>query len=90
MPARKDHGASIGDDELYEKVRDQGASKQKSARIANAAANTSRQQVSKKGGESGSYDDWTVAQLRKRAGELEIRGRSSMKRAQLIRALRNS
>ena len=90
MPARKDHGASIGDDELYEKVRDQGASKQKAARIANAAANTSRGQVSKKGGESGSYDDWTVAQLRKRAGELEIRGRSSMKRAQLIRALRNS
>ena len=90
MPARKDHGASIGDDELYEKVRDQGASKQKAARIANAAANTSRTQVSKKGGESGSYDDWTVAQLRKRAGELEIRGRSSMKRAQLIRALRNS
>jgi hypothetical protein len=90
MPARKDHGASIGDDELYEKVRDQGASKQKAARIANAAANTSRTQVSKKGGEAGSYDDWTVAQLRKRAGELEIRGRSSMKRAQLIRALRNS
>jgi hypothetical protein len=90
MPARKDHGASIGDDELYEKVRDQGASKQKAARIANAAANTSRKQVSKKGGESGSYDDWTVAELRKRAAELEIRGRSSMKRGQLIRALRNS
>jgi hypothetical protein len=90
MPARKDHGASIGDDELYEKVRARGASKQKAARIANAAANTSRTQVSKKGGESGSYDDWTVAQLRKRAAELEIRGRSSMKRAQLIRALRNS
>ena len=90
MPARKDHGASIGDDELYEKVRDQGASKQKAARIANAAANTSRKQVSKKGGESGSYDDWTVAELRKRAAELEIRGRSSMKRGQLIRALRNN
>ena len=90
MPARKNHGASIGDDELYEKVRDQGASKAKAARIANAAANTSRKQVSKKGGEAGSYDDWTVAQLRKRAAELEIGGRSSMKRAQLIRALRNS
>ena len=90
MPAKKDHGASIGDDELYEKVRDTGASKQKAARIANAAANTSRKQVSKKGGESGSYDDWTVAQLRKRATELDISGRSSMKRAQLIRALRNS
>ncbi|GAA2124679.1 DUF7218 family protein [Nocardioides bigeumensis] len=90
MPAKRDHGASIGDDEVYEKVRATGASKQKAARIANAAANTSRQQVSKKGGESGSYDDWTVAQLRKRASELDISGRSSMKRAQLIRALRNS
>jgi len=88
MAARKDHGASIGDDELYEKIRDQGASREKAARIANAAANTSRQQVSRKGGESGSYDDWTVAQLRKRAAELDIAGRSSMKRAQLIRALR--
>jgi hypothetical protein len=53
MPARKDHGASIGDDELYEKVRDQGGSKEKAARIANAAANTSRTQVSRKGGQSG-------------------------------------
>jgi hypothetical protein len=89
MPARKNHGASIGDDEVYEKVRDQGASKEKAARIANAAANTSRSQVGRKGGEAGSYDDWTVAQLRKRAAELEIPGRSSMKRVQLIRALRN-
>ena len=90
MPARRDHGASIGDDELYEKVREQGASKEKAARIANAAANTSREQVSRKGGKAGSYDDWTVAQLRRRAGELGIGGRSSMKRAQLIRALRNN
>ena len=89
MPARKDHGASIGDDEVYEKVRETGASKEKAARIANAAANTSRKQVSRKGGEAGSYDDWTVAQLRKRAGELDVQGRSTMKRAQLIRALRN-
>jgi hypothetical protein len=49
MPARKDHGASIGDDELYEKVRDQGASREKAARIANAAANTSRTQGEQKG-----------------------------------------
>jgi hypothetical protein len=89
MAARKNHGASIGDDEVYEKVRDTGASKEKAARIANAAANTSRKQVSRKGGQAGSYDDWTVAQLRKRAAELDIRGRSSMKRAHLVRALRN-
>ena len=89
MPARKDHGASIGDDELYEKVRDQGASKEKAARIANAAANTSREQVGRKGGKAGSYDDWTVAELRKRAAELDIPGRSKMKRDRLVRALRN-
>jgi hypothetical protein len=89
MAARKDHGASIGDDEVYEKVRDTGASKEKAARIANAAANTSRQQVSRKGGAAGSYDDWTLTQLRKRAGELDIPGRSKMKRAQLVRALRH-
>ena len=45
--------------------------------------------MSKKGGEAGSYDDWTVAHLSKRAAELEVNGRSSMKRAQLIRALRD-
>jgi hypothetical protein len=89
MAARKDHGASIGDDELYEKVRARGASQEKAARIANAAANTSRQEVSSKGGHSGSYDDWTVAQLRKRAAEVGISGRSTMRRAQLVRALRN-
>ena len=90
MAARKDHGASIGDDELYEKMRDQGASREKAARIANAAANTSRREVSSKGGQSGSYDESTVAQLRKRAAEVGISGRSTMKRAQLISALRNN
>ena len=84
MPARRDHGASIGDDELYEKVRDQGASKEKAARIANAAANTSRTAVGRKGGKAGSYDDWTVKDLRKRAGELDIDGRSKMNRKRLI------
>ena len=88
MPARKDHGASIGDDELYEKVRDQGASKQKAARIANAAANTSRKQLSKKGGESGSYDDWTVDELRRRAKELGLSGYSDKKKSELVTMLR--
>lgn len=89
MPARKDHGASIGDDEMYEALRDQGASKEKAARISNAAANSSRSTVGHKGGTSGSYDDWTVDHLRKRAGELEIPGRSRMNKKQLVNALRN-
>ncbi|HBO53691.1 Rho termination factor N-terminal domain-containing protein [Janibacter terrae] len=88
MPERKP-GPSVKDAELYEELRDDGASKEKAARIANAAANTSRSEVGRRGGESGSYDDWTVDELRERAKELEIEGRSSMDKAELIDALRN-
>ncbi len=89
MPGRKSPGPSVKDKELYEELRDDGASKEKAARIANAAANTSRAEVGAKGGHSGSYDDWTVDALRKRAAELGIEGRSKMRKGALIDALRN-
>jgi len=89
MPARTSPGPSVKDPGLYEKLRDDGASKEKAARIANAAANTSRSAVGRKGGRSGDYDDWTKAELMKRAREIGIRGRSSMNKSQLIDALRN-
>jgi hypothetical protein len=88
MPGRKP-GPSVKDDELYEKLRDEGNSKEKSARIANAAAAQGRSTVGARGGESGSYDDWTVADLRRRAAELGIEGRSSMRKSELIDALRS-
>ncbi|APH01392.1 MULTISPECIES: DUF7218 family protein [Janibacter] len=88
MPERTP-GPSVKDDELYEELRDDGASKEKAARIANAAANSSRSEVGRRGGESGSYDDWSVDELRERARELEIEGRSSMDKAELIDALRH-
>jgi hypothetical protein len=88
-PSKKDHGPSVKDPELYESLRDDGASKEKAARIANAAHNTSRSTVGSKGGESGSYEDWTVDDLRKRARELDIEGRSSMSKGELIDALRH-
>ncbi|MFS3129809.1 Rho termination factor N-terminal domain-containing protein [Nocardioides sp. Bht2] len=88
MPA-KDHGPSIKDDELYEELREDGASKEKAARIANQAAATSRSAVGRKGGEAEPYDEWTVEELHHRAAELEIEGRSSMNKAELIDALRN-
>lgn len=87
MP-QEDPGPSVKDDELYEKLRDEGNSKEKSARIANAAANSSRSEVGHKGGSSGSYEDWTVDELRSRAKELDLTGYSDLKKDELIEKLR--
>lgn len=81
--------AQIKDEKTYRKVRESGESKEKAARIANAAANSSRSAVGRKGGRSPSYDDWSKEDLVKRAREIGISGRSTMNKAQLIKALRN-
>ena len=88
MPARKP-GPSVKDPEMYEALRDDGASKEKAARISNAASNTSRSAVGAKGGRSGDYEDWTKQELMKRARQIGVEGRSSMSKAQLITALRD-
>lgn len=88
-PAQTPGGPSVKDGELYQELREEGASKEKAARIANAAANTSREEVGEKGGKAGSYEDWTVEELRTRAAELEIHGRSTMNKDELIEALRH-
>ncbi len=85
----KDHGPSVKDDDVYEALRDEGASKEKAARIANASAAEGRSTVGERGGEAGDYQDRTVEELRKRAAELDIEGRSSMSKDELIDALRN-
>ncbi|MGV3713298.1 DUF7218 family protein [Pseudolysinimonas sp.] len=79
---------SIKDPELYEELRKDGNSKEKSARIANAAATRGRSAVGRKGGRSGDYDDWTVPELRKRAKELGMSGYSGKKKSDLISMLR--
>jgi hypothetical protein len=81
--------AQIKDEKTYQKLRDRGESKEKSARIANASAASSRRKVASRGGRSGAYQDWSKADLMKRAREIGIKGRSSMSKAQLISALRN-
>jgi len=81
----KDHGPSIKDDEQYERLREQGESKEKAARIAN----TDRSTAGKRGGRSGSYEDWSKEDLQERAKEIGIDGRSNMNKDELIRALRN-
>lgn len=90
MPGRKSPGPSVKDKKVYEKVRNEGASKSKAARIANASANTSRSSVGKRGGSSPSYEDWKRDDLEKQAKKVGIKGRSKMKKNELIHALRNS
>lgn len=80
---------SLKDPDLYEELRDDGASKEKAARISNAAAREGRDEVGKRGGESGSYEDWTVPELKSRAKELGISGYSDKKKSELIDMLRN-
>ncbi len=95
MPTKKDEprgseSPSIKDPELYEKLLEDGASKQKAARISNAAAKRGRSSVGRKGGKAGDYEDWTVPQLKERAKEIGLKGYSAKKKSELISALRNS
>ena len=85
----KDHGPSIKDNETYEALREDGASKQKAAAIANAQASDD-QNPGKKGGKQPPYEEWTKDDLYERAQELDIDGRSDMTKDELIEALRNN
>lgn len=87
MPGSRNN--SLKNPKMYEELRDDGASKEKAARISNAAAKRGKASVARKGGESGSYDDWTVADLRRRAKELGLTGYSSQTKPQLIESLRD-
>jgi hypothetical protein len=80
---------SIKDEKLYRDLRKEGDSKEKAARISNAAAARGKSAVGKKGGKSGSYDDWTVPELKKRARELGVTGYSGLPKAKLINKIRN-
>lgn len=76
----KDHGPSIKNDEQYEALRDQGYSKEKAARIANADNPDHN---------STPYEERTKEELYDLAQDLDIEGRSSMNKEELIEALRN-
>jgi hypothetical protein len=81
--------SSLKDPELYEELRDQGDSKQKAARISNAAAAQGRGKVGRRGGRAGRYEDRTVPELRARAKELGLHGYSGKNKSELIGMLRN-
>jgi hypothetical protein len=85
----KGRGSNLKDRELYEELRDEGASKEKAARISNAAASQGRKTVGRRGAKAENYDDRTVPELRKRAKELGLKGYSGKKKYELVAMIRN-
>ncbi len=89
MPRGSDHGPSVKDPDMYEELRDDGMSKEKAARISNAADNEGRDEIGSRGGHAEQYEDRTKGELLDRAREIGIHGRSKMNKDELIDALRN-
>jgi hypothetical protein len=90
----KQHGPTIKDDATYEALREQGVSKQKAARIANARAKARAQHNAaadpgRKGAKQPPYERWTKERLYAKAKEVGIGGRSNMNKQALIDALRH-
>jgi hypothetical protein len=81
-------GSNLKNRELYEELRNEGASKEKAARISNAVANEGAKKLGRRGGKSRDYEDWKVGRLRARAKELGLSGYSRKKKPELISMLR--
>lgn len=82
--------SSIKNEELYGDLREQGNSKEKSARISNAVAARGKSAVGRRGGRSVAYEGWTVADLKRRAKELGVTGYSGLPKTRLIDKIRST
>jgi hypothetical protein len=81
---------SVKDKRLYKRLRNLGVSVKESTRVANAGAKTSRKKAGQRGGAATSHANWKVPELRRRAKKAGVKGRSTMNKKQLMKALRIS
>lgn len=82
---------SIKNPDVYEALREQGASAEKAARISNAQAKygtKGKDAPSAKGGRSPAYEEWRRDELYDKAREIGIAGLSRASKAEIIDALR--
>ncbi|WP_053386541.1 DUF7218 family protein [Leucobacter japonicus] len=79
----------LKDPELYGRLRDEGNSAEKAARISNAAAKEGRSNIGRRGGNAEDYEDRTVPELSRRAKELGLSGYSGLRKTELIELLRD-
>jgi Rho termination factor, N-terminal domain len=80
---------NVKDKALYKRLRNLGVSVKESTRVANSGAKTSRKKTTQHGAAT-SYADWKVPELQRRAKKVGIKGRSTMNKKQLIKALRSA
>jgi Rho termination factor, N-terminal domain len=87
-------GTGVKDKALYKRLRKLGVSVKESARVANRSAKTSTRssarKTSQRSGAAHSLADLKVPELRRRAKKAGIKGRSTMNKKQLVRALHGS
>ena len=89
MVAKK-AGTGVKNKALYKRLRNLGVSAKESARVARASIKTPSKKASARGGAASSYDNLKVPELQRRAKKAGIKGRSTMKKKQLVKALRAS
>jgi len=75
---------------LDKRLRNLGVSAKESARVARASIKTPSKKASARGGAASSYDNLKVPELQRRAKKAGIKGRSTMNKKQLVKALRAS
>jgi hypothetical protein len=86
---QKKAGADVKDKALFKRLRNLGVSAKESARVANKGSKTSRAKTSQHGA-THTFADLKVPELRRRAKKAGVKGRSTMNKKQLIKALRRS